>query len=113
MKTLLIAYRLHLTGYKKIESDDGVPADCSLVKEKDDPYPVSVFGLDKPIPSNKIGNYLAAEFYHYLAVYKNTKNYGLPYKSWLDAPRWLLDLTDRFDSVNEEHKRYKTMKGIL
>jgi hypothetical protein len=113
MRTLLTAYRLHLTGYRKIESGAGTPADCSLLKEKDDPYPVTVFGLAKPISSGKIGNYLTGEFYHYLKIYRNVKNYGLPYKSWFDAPRWLLDLADRFDGVNGEYGRYKASKGIM
>jgi hypothetical protein len=113
MRALLIAYRLYLTGYRKIESDDEAPADHSLLKENDDPYPLTVFGLAKPVSSNKIGNYMTGEFYHYLKIYKNVKNYGLPYDNWFDAPRWLLDLVDRFDGVNEEYGRYKASKGIV
>jgi hypothetical protein len=103
---------LYLTGYKKIESGADVPQNYSLLKE-DDPYPVTVFGLQRPVSSNKIPGYLTSEFYHYLTVYKNVKRYGLPYDTWLDAPNWLLDLVDRFDAVTEEYNRYKTAKGIL
>jgi hypothetical protein len=113
MKALLIAYRLYLMGYKKIESDNEVPTDYSLLKEKDDQYPITVFGLNKPISSNKISKYLNSEFYHYLTIYKNTKNYGLPYKTFFDAPHWLLDLIDRFNTINEEYNRYKAIKGLL
>jgi hypothetical protein len=112
MKALLVAYRLYLTGYRKIESDNEIPSDYSTLKD-DDPYPITVFGLTKPISSNKISQYLNSEFYHYLTIYKNTKSYGLPYDNWLNAPRWLLNLIDKFDTINEEYNRYKTIKGIL
>jgi hypothetical protein len=104
---------LYLTGYKKIESDNEVPQDYSLVKENDDPYPITIFGLSKPISSNKISKYLTTEFYYYLAIYKNTKNYGLPYDNWLSAPKWLLNLIDRFDSITDEYNHYKTIKGFI
>jgi hypothetical protein len=100
-----------LIGYRKIESDSEVPTDYSLLK--DDPYPITVFGLSKPISSNKISKYLNSEFYHYLTIYKNTKNYGLPYDNWFSSPRWLLNLIDRFDSVSEEYNRYKTINGLI
>jgi hypothetical protein len=90
-------------GYRKIESDADVPPNYSTLKD-DDPYPISVFGLSKPISSNKINNYLTPEFYHYLNIYKNTKSFGLPYDSWFDAPKWLLNLIDKFDAVRDEYK---------
>jgi hypothetical protein len=102
-----------LTGYKKIENDNEVQADYSVVKEKDDPYPIAIFGLSKPVSSDKIPGYLTGEFYHYLKIYNNTKKYGLPYKNWLEAPCWLLGLIDRFDDIAEEYGRYKKAKGIL
>jgi hypothetical protein len=105
---------LYLIGYRKIESDNEVPQDYSLVKEKDnDPYPITIFGLNKPISSNKISQYLNSEFYHYLGIYKNVKNYGLPYNNWFDAPHWLLDLIDKFNDINEEYERYKKIKGFI
>jgi hypothetical protein len=61
MKSLLVAYRLYLMGYRKLESDNEVPADYSRVKE-DDPYPITVFGLSKPISSSKISRYLNPSF---------------------------------------------------
>lgn len=112
MTALLTAYRLHLMGYKKLEGDTDVPQNYSLLKE-DDPYPVTVFGLHKPVSSSKIPRYLTTGFYHYLTIYKNVKRYGLPYDTWLDAPNWLMDLLDRFDAVTEEYNRYKAAKGIL
>jgi hypothetical protein len=99
-------------GYRKLESENEVPSDYSTVKE-DDPYPITVFGLNRPISSNKISLYLNSEFYHYVNIYKNTKKFGLPYDNWLDAPRWLLNLIDRFDSVTEEYTRYKAVKGYI
>jgi hypothetical protein len=100
-------------GYRKLESDTEVPTDYSVLKEKDDPYPITVFGLQKPISSNKISNYLNSEFYHYLTIYKNIKKFGLPYDNWFSAPKWLLDLIDKFDTIAEEYTRYKAIKGIL
>jgi hypothetical protein len=46
-------------------------------------------------------------------LYKNIKNYGLPYKSFFDAPVWLLDLIETFDNIDEEYSRYKAAKGII
>jgi hypothetical protein len=46
-------------------------------------------------------------------LYKNIKNYGLPYDNFPDAPSWLLELIDSFDAVKEEYTRYKTIKGII
>jgi hypothetical protein len=102
-----------LIGYKKIESDNEVPADYSILKDNNDPYPITVFGLNKPISSNKISQYLNSEFYHYLNIYKNIKKFGLPYDNWLNAPHWLLNLVDKFDDINEEYNRYKAIKGII
>jgi hypothetical protein len=98
-----------LVGYRKIESNSDIPPNYSTLKD-DDPYPITVFGLSKPISSNKINNYLTTEFYHYLQIYKNTKSFGLPYDNWFDAPHWLLDLIDKFDTINDE---YKLLKGLL
>jgi hypothetical protein len=108
----LVAYRLYLIGYRKLESDNEIPSDYSALKD-DDPYPITIFGLNKPISSNKIPQYLTPEFYHYLTIYKNIKSFGLPYDNWFDAPQWLLNLTDKFDAINEEYTRYKAIKGIL
>jgi hypothetical protein len=46
-------------------------------------------------------------------IYKNIKNYGLPFSSWYDAPHWLLDLVDTFDDIKEEYIRYKAIKGLV
>jgi hypothetical protein len=104
-----------LVGYRKLESDSEVPSDYSLLKEKqDDPYPITVFGLSKPLSSNKIGKYLNPEFYHYLNIYKNIKKFGLPFKgTWLDNPTWILTLINLFDDINEEYDRYKNIKGLI
>jgi hypothetical protein len=103
-----------LVGYRKLESDSEVPSDYSILKEKqDDPYPITVFGLSKPLSSNKISKYLNSEFYHYLAIYKNIKKFGLPYDNYFLAPHWLLNLIDKFDDINKEYDRYKAIKNIL
>jgi hypothetical protein len=101
---------LYLTGYRKYE---GEVSQGYSVTSNDDPYPLTIFGLDKPISSNKISTYLTEEFYHYLVIYKNIKNYGLPFASWYDAPYWLLNLIDTFDDIKEEYSRYKAIKGLI
>jgi hypothetical protein len=114
MKVLLVAYRLYLMGYRKLESDNEVPSNYSVLKEReDDPYPIAVFGLSKPVSSNKISNYLNSEFYHYLTIYKNIKSFGLPYSSWLESPKWVLALYHAFTDIEAEYSRYKSVKGIL
>jgi hypothetical protein len=112
MTALLTAFRLKLIGYRRVESDTEVPPNYSEFKA-DDPYPVIVFGLSKPISSHRIHEYLTPGFYHYLGIYRNVKNYGLPFTNWLDAPRWVLTLIDRFDDVSEEYERHKKSKGLI
>jgi hypothetical protein len=97
-------------GYRRIEADSETPANYSLLT--DDPYPITIFGLTKPISSNKISKYLTPEFYHYAEIYKNVKNYGLPW-NWLTAPRWLLEMINQFDDISDEYYKYKHIRGIL
>jgi hypothetical protein len=101
-------------GYRRLESGTEVPHNYSLLKEKEeDPYPITVFGISKPLSSNRISSYLTQEFYYYVGIYRNIKSFGLPYRSWLDSPQWLLDLMNRFDDIHEEYERYKKVKGLL
>jgi hypothetical protein len=93
-------------GYEKLETDE-VPAGYVSTK-KEDPYPIILFGKDKPISDSKIINYLNDTFYYYLNIYENTKKFGLPYKNWLDCPGWLLQLIKLFDDIT---KKYERMKG--
>jgi hypothetical protein len=99
-------------GYRKIESDNDIPPDYSTLKD-DDPYPINIFGLSKPISSKKIDDCLTTDFYHYLNIYKNTKQFGLPYHSWIDAPKWLLTLFHSFTDIENEYERYKKVKGLI
>jgi hypothetical protein len=99
-------------GYRKAESDEA-PQNYSLLNEKeDDPYPVTVFGLNNPLSSNRISKYLTPEFYYYINIYRNIKSFGLPYNNWIDSPKWLLDLINRFDDISEEFQRYKKVKNL-
>jgi hypothetical protein len=57
---------------------------------------------------------LNSEFYYYLNIYKNIKSFGLPFKdTWLDNPKWVLDLVHLFDDINEEWIKYKAIKNIV
>jgi hypothetical protein len=98
-------------GYKKVDSDD-IPAGYEAVKFSE-PYPVSIFGERKPIADTSIGKYLNTEFYYYLNIYRNIKLFGLPYKSWLDCPRWLLYLLHLFDDIEKEYEKYKLSKKLI
>jgi hypothetical protein len=100
-----------LLGYRKLESE--IPTGYKATKS-DDPYPVDIFGEDKPISDSKIGSYLNDDFYFYLNIYKNTKSFGIPhlYTSWLDAPRWLLQLMSLFDDITHEYELYKKSKRL-
>jgi hypothetical protein len=99
-------------GYRKIESDNEVPQNYSLIDN--DPYPITIFGLSKPISSNKISNYLNENFYYYLDIYINIKSFGLPFKgTWLDNPKWIIKLVSIFDDISEEYDRYKKSKGYI
>jgi hypothetical protein len=100
-------------GYRKIENDNEVPLSHSVLKE-DDPYPIIIFGLSKPLSSNKISKYLTPEFYYYVDIYRNIKSFGLPFKgSWLDNPGWVLTLVHFFDDIKEEYNKYKKLKGYV
>jgi hypothetical protein len=72
-----------------------------------------VFGISKPIPSNKIGTYLNDSFYYYLNIYKNIKRFGLPYDNWTLSPKWLLKMIDVFDEIQNEYERYKISNGYV
>jgi hypothetical protein len=101
-------------GYRKIENDTEIPLDYSVLKEKEDPYPVLVFGLSKPLSSNKISNYLTPGFYYYVDIYRNIQSFGLPLNgTWLDNPKWVLTLVHFFDDINEEYTKYKKVKGYI
>jgi hypothetical protein len=73
----------------------------------DDPWPVVLPGEEKPLPSNKIGEYVTGEFWHYYQFYINTKHCGLPFAAgWTDWPAWVPQLISHFDSVIEQVRNY-------
>jgi len=65
----------------------------------DDPWPIVVPGGDRPLSSNKIGEYVNGEFFHYYRFYLNTKHCGPPFApGWTEWPAWVCQLIARFDS---------------
>ncbi|MDR1390671.1 MAG: hypothetical protein LBJ31_11940 [Treponema sp.] len=63
-------------------------------------------GVEKPVPSNKIGEYVNYEFWHYYHFYTKCKSAGppLPY-GWLDWPVWIVQLMTHFDAVLKSKQR--------
>ena len=72
----------------------------------DDPYPVVIAGIGKPIPSNKVEDYLGEEFEYYYGIYKRHKHLGAPYPGgWTEYPDWYCQLVITFDQVFEDEDR--------
>jgi len=90
-------------GYRKLEG--AVPVN-QTVTNPSEPYPVVIFNEPKPISDNKIGLYIDDEFNYYLNIYENICHFGLPYKNWTEAPRWLLDMYKLFKAIEKEHEAH-------
>jgi hypothetical protein len=82
----------------------------------DDPWPVVLPGEDKPLPSNKIGDYVNGEFFHYYQFYINTKHAGPPFAGgWTEWPAWVAQLLTYFDNaidVVRAHNERLAYEGI-
>jgi len=95
-------------GYRRAETVDAIP-----IRENktalNEPHPVTIFGEPKPISDKKIGKYLTDEIFYYINLYTKIKKFGLPhiYKSWLDAPQWLMELHDLFELTEAEYEYYQ------
>jgi hypothetical protein len=99
-------------GYRRLDDDEG-GKNIKTSDTDNEPFPVIVFGLNKPVSSNKIGKYLTGSFYYYLDIYKNINRFGLPFDKWTDSPQWLLKLVDMFDEIKDEYGAYKKAKGLI
>lgn len=97
-------------GYRRHEEGESLKVG-ERVTEKDDPYPVSVYGEDRPVPDSRIGRYMDGDFFFYNGVAEKVRRYGLPYPSWLDAPQWLLELCGDFERVDTEWENWKTAQA--
>jgi hypothetical protein len=72
----------------------------------DDPYPVIVEGMAKPISSTKIEEYVNYEFWYYYQFYNNSKRCGPPFPGgWIDWPAWIPQLLAAFDRILESNRR--------
>ena len=91
-------------GYRRAESTETAPS-----RQSSEPFPVSIFGEPKPIADNKIGKHLTDEIFYYIDIHRKIKKFGLPhiYRSWLDAPHWLMDLHDLFESTETEYEHWQ------
>lgn len=85
-----------MLGYESDEDDDG---------EK---FPVRLPGIDKVLSTRSIRHYYTAELFHYLDFYQNVKQFGLPFRNFLECPYWVLQLRDMFDGVYREIELYLT-----
>lgn len=94
-----------MLGYERLETEN-VPEGYRETKIDNDPFPITVWGENKPIPDNKLGQYLNETFYYYLNIYLNIKKFGLPY-NWTDSPKWIPKLIHLFDKLTDRFEIYK------
>jgi hypothetical protein len=87
--------KLLLSGCEPDEDDEG------------EAFPARFPGIEKPLSTKSIRGYYSAELFHYLDFYHKVKQFGLPFKSFLECPAWVLQLQDRFDGA------YREMEGCL
>jgi hypothetical protein len=81
--------KLLLSGYEPEDSDE-------------DNFPFRLPGIDKPLTTRSVRGYYSAELFHYYDFYQKVKQYGLPFKNFLECPAWVLQLQDKFDAVYRE-----------
>jgi len=63
-------------------------------------WPIVIPGEDKPIPSNRIEDYVNAEVYHYYEFYIYTKHAGSPLSGgWTEWPAWIPQILTYFDNA--------------
>jgi len=72
-----------------------------------DPLPIVVPGLDEPLLSSKIGEYVTNELLFYYRFYLNTKHSGPPFSAgWTSWPPWVPQLILCFDNAIEAVQRH-------
>jgi len=98
-------------GYRRAEQTDA-PAATLKTNAANEPHPVEIYGESKPISDTKIGRYLTDDTFYYINLYNKIKKYGLPhiYKSWMDAPDWLMEMCDLFERADSEYEAYQANK---
>jgi len=98
-------------GYRKADNIDS-NAVTITTKKNAEPFPVQIFGEEKPIADNKIHKYLTDDVFYYANLITKIKKYGLPhiYKSWLDVPQWLMELIDLYDKLEKEYEYNQVSK---
>jgi hypothetical protein len=94
-------------GYRKLETED-IPLNHNSTTPSD-PYPISLSD-GKIIPDNKISKYLNDDFFYYINIYENIKEFGIPYKNWIEAPHWLLDMYKRLKQKEKQYENYLVNK---
>jgi len=97
-------------GYRRVEEADAKPISQNKANNAyaiNEPHPVSVFGVERPISEKKIGKYLTDDVFYYINIYENICNFGLPYDNWLSAPAWLLDMYKMFKLIEKEYEVYQ------
>jgi hypothetical protein len=82
--------------------------------ENDDsgePWPIVVPGIPKPVPSNRVGEYVNHEFWYYYEFYTRCKSAGPPFPAgWTEWPPWIPQLLAAFDPVLESKRRLADME---
>jgi hypothetical protein len=71
-----------------------------------DPWPITVPGESKPIRSDRVEDYVNADFWFYYNFYNNCKHAGPPYScAWPDWPPWVVQMIALFDTILDREKR--------
>jgi len=105
-------------GYRRAEQADAKQADVMPVSQTktnnayaiNEPHPVEIWGEEKPISEKKLPKYLTDDVFHYIDIYENICNFGLPYDNWLSAPSWLLDMYKMFKSLEKQYEHHLASK---
>jgi hypothetical protein len=92
--------KLLLLGYEPDEDDDG------------ETFPVRLPGINKLLTTRSIRHYYTAELFHYLDFYQQVKQFGLPFKNFIECPAWVLQLQGKFDGVYREIENYLTRHPV-
>ena len=71
-----------------------------------EPFPIEIAGLDKPVMSHRIGDYINDEFWYYYRFYRSCRNCGLPWGGgWADYPPWVATLISVFNQIVEDDNK--------
>jgi hypothetical protein len=84
---------------------------CEPDDDDEESFPLRLPGVNQPLTTRSVKRYYTAELFHYLDFYHKVKQFGLPFKNFLESPAWVLQLHGAFDGVYREMERRITGGG--